>query len=174
LPSIAPTGKYQLVLRARDRLLKDAEAIREYHFQIKGNPPARLSSFKIDGLDIQERPDLAPIKGDTFVRGKTYHLTLSVGGAKLKEIQKLTYFAKMEGHLKIRDLRQNIVHESNRLFHLEKKLHYRPLRILLSAQWITPSDIPLGLYDLEVHAVNLLDNRVSQLVRRVEVVDTTP
>ncbi len=46
LPNLAPRGKYRILLRARD-LLAHKEIVHEHIFTLHGNPPPRLSSFKI-------------------------------------------------------------------------------------------------------------------------------
>jgi hypothetical protein len=168
LPLVAPTGKYRLVLRARDRLARK-ESVAELPIELRGSAPPPLSEFKVDTLEVRQRPDLLPEKGDTFGAGRTYHLTLWIGGAKLREQKKLLYAAHIEATLRLRDLAGQVVQEQKRLFRFERELTYRPLRVLIPATW-TVSALRSGLYDLEVEANDLLTDRSSQMRRRVEVV----
>ena len=173
MPTLAPTGKYQLVIRARDLLAKK-EITRQLPFRLTGQAPAPLGSFKIDKLDVRQRADLPPLKGDTFGAGRTYHLALRVGGVKLKEEPKRFYNTSLVGGLRLRALSGDLVHEQKGLFKLKRRLTYRPLRLILPAKWELPSDLPGGLYDLEVSILNEVDDMVSQLTRRVEVVGAGP
>jgi hypothetical protein len=168
LPALCPPGKYRVVIRARDRLARK-EIVRDHTIQIKGPAPKPMSRFKVDKLVVQDRPDLPPSKGDTYVAGRSYNLTLHLGGAKLKELRKMTFRARIKGDLRLR--RGGATrHESKGLFSFDRGLTYRPLRILVPAKWQVPADLPGGLYDLEVVALDELDDRVSQMVRRVEIV----
>jgi hypothetical protein len=168
LPLVAPTGRYRLVLRARDRLARK-DSVAEQPIELRGFSPPRLSELKIDTLEVRQRPDLLPEKGDTFVAGRTYHLSLSIGGVRLREAKKLLYVADIEASLRLRDLAGQVVQERKRLFSFRRELTYRPLRLLIPARW-TLSNLPPGIYDLEVEANDLLSDRASQLKRRVEVV----
>jgi len=168
LPTICPAGKYRLVMRARDRLAR-RETVRELPFRIEGSAPKPMGSFKIERLEVQDRPDLPPSKGDTFVAGRTYRLTLRLGGPKLQEPRRMTFLARIKGDLRLKDMTGRVVHEKKGLFEFERTLTYRPLRILMPAKWEAPQ-LRSGLYDLEVVALDELDDRVSQMVRRVEVV----
>ena len=67
-----------------------------------------------------------------------------------------------------------MVHERKEIFKLRRRMTYRPLRLVLPAEWDLPSDLPSGLYDLEVSLLNTLDDMVSQLTRRVEIVGQPP
>ncbi len=173
LPTLAPTGKYRVVIRARD-LLAGKEVTREKAIRLMGTAPKPMGSFKVDQLEVRLRPDLPPIKGDTFGAGRTYHLALRVGGVKLKEDPKRIYSAALEGSLRLRDLEGKVVHERKEIFKLRRRMTYRPLRLVLPAEWDLPSDLPSGLYDLEVSLLNTLDDMVSQLTRRVEIVGQPP
>ena len=173
LPTLAPTGKYRVVIRARD-LLAGKEVTREKEIHLMGDAPKPMGSFKVDQLEVRERPDLPTLKGDTFGAGRTYHLALRVGGVKLREKQKRIYAAELTGNLRLRNLKGDVVHERKELFKLKRLMTYRPLRLVLPAKWALPSDLPGGLYDLEVSVLNVIDDRVSQLTRRVEVVGQAP
>ena len=173
LPALCPTGKYRVVIRARDRLAR-RETVREHAFQIEGDAPKPLSDFRVDRLEVQDRPDLPPSKGDTFRAGKSYQLSLLVGGAKLLEPRKMTFRYAIRADLRLKDLRGNVVVNREGLFREARTLTYRPLRIQIPARWDLPSDLAPGLYDLEIVATDEQDDRVSQMVRRVEVVGALP
>jgi hypothetical protein len=168
LPALCPAGKYRIVMRARDRVAR-RDVVREHTIQINGSAPKPMSRFKIDKLVVQDRPDLPPSKGDTFVAGRSYHLTLHIGGAKLKELRRMTFRARIKGDLRLRRGGQTR-HESADLFRFDRELAYRPLRVLIPATWRVPADLRGGLYDLELVAQNELDDHVSQMVRRVEII----
>ncbi len=173
LPSLAPTGKYQVVIRARDLLAKK-EITRSLTFRLTGQAPKPMGSFKVDQLQVRQRADLPPIKGDTFGAGRTYHLALRAGGVKLKEQPRRIYNISLEGSLRLRSITGDVVHEQKGLFKLKRRLTYRPLRVILPAEWKVPDDVPGGMYDLEVSVLNEVDDMVSQLNRRVEVVGAAP
>lgn len=173
LPALCPTGKYRLVIRARDNLAR-RETVRELPIQLQGSAPSPLTSFKVDQLEVRDRPDLPLSKGDTFGAGRTYHLALRLGGAKLKQRKKMIFEAKVVADLRLRDLSGKLVHERKELFRLERALTYRPLRIVIPAEWAVPAELKSGLYDLEISALDLYDDRVSQMRRRVEVVGAGP
>ncbi|MCC6747510.1 MAG: hypothetical protein IT371_07620 [Deltaproteobacteria bacterium] len=173
LPSLAPTGGYRVVLRARDRLAR-REATAELAFTLQGRAPAPLADFAIDALEVRDRADLPPGKGDTFVEGRRYHLTVRAGGGKLRSPRKLTYEVQLEGNLRLRGQDGRLLAERRGLFRLERTLNYRPLRLLLPAEWTVPPGTPAGLHDLEVELLDRYENRVSQLRRRVEVVSAGP
>jgi len=161
------------VLRARDGLAR-REVVREHAIELRGHAPPRLTEFKVDALEVRDRPDLPPAKGDTFGAGRTYQLTLSVGGARLKKKRKLLFEASVEADLRLRDLAGQVVQEQRRLFVLARELTYQPLRLLIPASFTLRSDVRGGLYDLEVEASDRLGERASQLKRRVEIVGAGP
>jgi hypothetical protein len=168
LPSLAPVGRYKVVLRVRD-LLARREATRELPLRIEGKPLSFLSSLTVDALEVREREDLPLLPGDTFVAGKSYLLEVRAGGAKLEEVRRQTFRARLEGGLRLFDLAGNLVHESARLFRYDRETTYQPLRILIAARWQTPL-LPPGLYDLDVSLLNKMDDRVSEMRKRVEIV----
>jgi hypothetical protein len=169
LPTLIPTGRYRIVLRARDGVA-GKETTAELPFEIQGSAPKPLASFAIAELDVRERPDLPTLPGDTFGAGRRYELTLLLGGVKPKEKRRLIYELNLEGSLRLRDLGGRIVHERKRLFVLRRELSFRPLRVPLSATWELPATLRGGLHDLELEVHDLDDNHVSQLRRRVEIV----
>jgi len=169
LPALCPVGKYRLVIRARDGVAH-RDVVRELPFQIQGDAPKPMASFKVDRLEVQDRPDLPPGKGDTFGAGRSYHLTLRVGGAKLKQTKKMRFSARVKADLQLKDMTGKIVYQKPGLLHFERTLTYRPLRIAMTAKWEVPPTLRSGLYDLALIALDELDDRVSQLVRRVEIV----
>jgi hypothetical protein len=173
LPALAPTGAYRLVLRARDELARK-EVVTEHAFRLRGTAPRPLSEFKVDDLEVRDRPDLLPGKGDTFGAGRTYFVTLVLGGARLKERRRLLFSADIEASLRLRNLAGRVVEERKRLFLFQREMSYRPLRIPIAATWKVPEGLPGGLYDLEIEAVDLLEHRVSELRRRVEIVAGAP
>lgn len=173
LPLLAHRGVYRLVLRARDRLA-GKETTRELKIHLRGNPPKPMTRFGIDDLVVRGRADLPPTSGDTFAAGRTYHLTAMVGGVKLEPVAKMIYRARLQGGLKLRNLKGEVVHEQNELFALERKLSYVPLRLLVSAKWQVPADLPGGLYDLQVTLLNPFNDQVSQMTRRVEIIPQAP
>ncbi len=173
LPNLAPTGRYRLVIRARDEFARHV-VVKEKTFRITGSSLPRLSLFKIDELEVRDRPDLPPRKGDTFGAGRSYSLVLRVGGGKIKRIGKMKYRIRIKGDLRLRDLQGKLVHESRDLFQFDRDLHYQPLRVLIPATWKVPSDLPGGEYDLELNARSLLDDQTSQMTRRVEIVSAGP
>jgi hypothetical protein len=173
LPALTYTGKYQIVIRARDQLA-GKETVREHKITLEGNAPPPLKTFKVDDLAVRDRPDLPTSKGDTFGVGRTYHLELRVGGAKLDPVpgRRSTYRVKIKADLRLK-LGNRVMHQSKELFKLDKVLTHKPLRIVIPTRWQVPNNVPTMpgvLYDLEVVAEDLLDNRVSQFIRRVEVV----
>lgn len=168
LPAIAPAGFYRLMIRARDRLAR-RETTGELRLRLQGAAPKPLGKLAIDALEVRRRPDLPAEKGDAFVEGRKYHLALRVGGAKLKEVGQRVFSAQLEGGLSLRDLRGAVVHKADKLFRFERKLRYRPLRILIPAQWTVPAGTRPGLYDLQVQVLNRVDDMVSQLTRRVAI-----
>jgi hypothetical protein len=179
LPTLAPTGRYVLLVRARQvvgssgqhsRLTRSAQA--SIPIQLEGTALPAASRLAIDALEIRERPDLPALKGDTLVSGQRYSIRLRIAGAKAKNIAKLTYRTRVVGHLRLRHPRNNMVIDQHRgLFRLERTTHYRPVRQLLLASWQLPRDIPPDLYDLELQLVDEQNNRVAQLIRRIEIVD---
>lgn len=173
LPSLAPRGVYRLVLRARD-LLAGKEVIREHEIRLRGQAPPPLGSFSIDQLEVRQRPDLPPIKGDTFQAGRTYILTPRVGGMKLTQVKKVIHSVQLEGDLRLSNLRGEQVHRSEGLFNFERTFTYLPLRIPLPAKWTVPTDLPGGLYDLQVRILNKDTDRVTHLSRRVEILPAPP
>jgi hypothetical protein len=173
LPSICPVGKYRLVARVRDRFAKKT-TVRELTIQIQGTPLRRLGSFKVDQLQVRNRPDLPLLKGDTFGAGRDYHLSLRLGGAKLKETSKMRFEAQIKASLKLRVPGGKVVHEVKELFTFNRTMTYRPLRIIIPATWKVPSDLRGGFYDLEIAALDIQGNRVSQFLRRVEIVAAAP
>lgn len=173
LPALCPVGKYRVVIRARDRLAR-RETVREHPFQIEGEAPKPLKDFRVDRLEVQDRPDLPPSKGDTFRAGKSYELSLLVGGAKLSEVRKMSFRYAIKADLRLKDLRGEVVVNREGLFRDARTLTHRPLRIQIPARWDLPGDLAPGLYDLEIVATDEQDDRVSQMVRRVEVVGALP
>jgi len=173
LPAVAPAGKYRLVLRVRDGLAR-REVVREHAIELRGHVPPRLADFKVDALEVRDRPDLPPGKGDTLGAGRTYHLTLSLGGARLRQKKKLLFEASVEADLRLRDLTGKVVQEQRQLFAFARELTYQPLRILVPASFTVRSDLRGGLYDLEVEASDRLGERASQLKRRIEIVGAGP
>ncbi len=169
LPALAPTGRYRIVLRARD-LVAGQETTAEPPLTILGAAPKPLASFAIAELDVRERPDLPPLAGDTFVSGRRYQLTALLGGLKPNEKRRLLYEIQLEGDLRLRDPRGQLVHERKRLFTLRPDLSLRPLRVPLPATWEVPPTLRGGLYDLELEIRDLRSDHVSQLRRRVELV----
>lgn len=168
LPALAPTGKYRIVLRAKDRFGSAKEIVAEHAFQITGDAPRPLAQFAIDQLQVRRRADLPEIKGDTFVAGRSYSLTVHAGAAT-KEVGKLTYEADLSGKIQLRRFGK-IAHTQEKLFELKRRFNYRPLRIRLNGQWNIPSMLRPGLYDMELVLENQLEKRVSQLIRRIEIV----
>ncbi|MCA9671872.1 MAG: hypothetical protein KC503_40010 [Myxococcales bacterium] len=167
LPTVAPVGRYRVLLRVRDLNAKK-DASRELDFGLRGKAPKRLGTFRIVSLETRLRPDLPALTGATYVGGRTYNLTLLVGGGRLRKVARVTYRAKVVAHLRLRHARTGkVVHESKNLFSLDRKFHYIPLRIPMSAKWTPPPNLIPGLYDLQIEALWLLDNRASQLSKRV-------
>jgi hypothetical protein len=148
--------------------------VTEHAFRLRGTAPRPLSEFKVDDLEVRDRPDLLPGKGDTFGAGRTYFVTLVLGGARLKERRRLLFSADIEASLRLRNLAGRVVEERKRLFLFQREMSYRPLRIPIAATWKVPEGLPGGLYDLEIEAVDLLEHRVSELRRRVEIVAGAP
>jgi hypothetical protein len=169
LPRLAPPGRYKVVVRARD-LLAQKETLREREFQLAGKAPKPVGTFRIDKLDARFRPDLPKLKGDSFIGGKRYHLTARVAPGKLTPIKKGVYEIEVEGNIKLRSLRGVEIQSYKGLFRYKRRLTYIPLRLFLSASWTPPSDLPKGLYDLEVNLLEPKRNRVSTLRRRVELI----
>ena len=173
LPTLCPRGRYTLLLRARDRHT-GREVTREIRIHLRGNPPKPLGRFKIDDLQVRQRADLPPLPGDTFGGGRTYHLTLSVGGMKMDKVKGSLRRATLQGGLKLRNGKGEVVHEIDDLFKLDRTFSYTPLRALIPATWEVPTDLPGGLYNLEIALVNTHDDLVSQMIRRVEIVPPAP
>jgi hypothetical protein len=173
LPVLAPTGNYRVVIRARDLLAKRV-LTREHRFNMRGLAPKPLAQLGVDELEVRERPDLPQLKGDTFGAGREYHLALRVGGFKVKPDPRGIRHLRLEGGLTLRDTKGNKVHESEKLFGYDRKLTFLPLRVLIPAKWTVPSDLPGGLYDLGVSVLNLQDNRVSQMTKRIEIIGAGP
>jgi hypothetical protein len=174
LPALCPTGKYRVVIRARDAVA-GRDTVREHTFEIHGDAPKHLKTFRADGLTVRDRPDLPATEGDTFGAGRSYHLDLRLGGLKAKPVprKRLTFWVKAKASLKL--LRAGrVVHEAKDLFQLDRQLTYRPLRVLMHAKWQVPATLPGGLYDLAVVAEDQQDDHVSQLMRRVEIVSAGP
>ena len=169
LPALAYTGGYQIVIRARDQHTGKV-VVREHKIKLEGNAPKPLTTFKVDDLEVRHRPDLPPLKGDTFGSGRTYNLGLLLGGAKLQPVprKRSTYTVKIKADLKL-SLGTRVLHEQKALFTLDRQLTYKPLRLVIPATWTVPK-LPSGLFDLQIIAHDLQDNRVSQFIRRVEVV----
>lgn len=169
LPSLAPTGTYRLVLRARD-LLSKKQVQRELKIKLEGTAPKPFARFKVDDLEVRTRADLPPTKGDTFGAGQTYELTLKVGGVKPEELRKRAYRVRIKGGLTLRSLAGQVVHQHKTLFSLQREMTYRPLRLLIPGKWTVPANLPGGLYDLGVSVESVHDRHVTQLNRRVEIV----
>jgi hypothetical protein len=169
LPALSYTGKYQIVIRAHDHNAGKV-IVREHKIKLEGTAPKPLATFKVDNLEARYRPDLPQLKGDTFGSGRRYNLALLLGGAKLKPVprKRSTYQVKIKADLKV-SLGTKVLYEQKDLFTLDRQLTYKPLRLVLPANWTVPK-LPSGLYDLQIVAHDLLDNRVSQFIRRVEVV----
>lgn len=170
LPTLAPAGRYRVVLRARD-LVAGRECTAELPFAIEGSAPSPLGRFAIAELDVRDRPDLPPQPGDTFVAGRSYQLTPLVGGVRPRTRRPLIFPLNLEGDLRLRDLAGRVVHERKRLFQLRRELAFRPLRVPVPATWMVPATLRGGLYDLELEIHDRDDDHVSQLRRRVEVVE---
>lgn len=168
LPSLAPTGIYRLVLRARDLHGKKVVQ-RQLKLRLQGNAPKPFANLKVDDLEVRTRSDLPPLKGDTFGAGRSYELVLKLGGLKPEKLGNRRYRVRIKGGLTLRDLSGRVVHSQDQLFKLDRVMTYRPLRLLIPARWTAPG-LPGGLYDLGVSAESLHDRRVSQLSRRVEIV----
>ncbi|MBW2733713.1 MAG: hypothetical protein JRH20_15100 [Deltaproteobacteria bacterium] len=168
LPALAPAGRYTLLVRARDVFAKK-EVTRELAFRLEGKAPPPLPFFKVDRFDARLRPDLPPVPGDAFIRGQAYHLTVRTGGGKLKAKKKLTYEVQLQGDLQLLNVVGRVVKRWPKLFQLERTLHHQPLRLISSAHWTPPKDLPPGLYDLEVRMLSVKRDRVSTLRRRVEL-----
>jgi hypothetical protein len=173
LPTLAPTGNYRVVVRARDLLAKRT-ITRQHKVNLRGLAPKPLAKLGVDELEVRERPDLPPLKGDTFGAGRKYQLYLRVGGVKPKEVDKGIHEVRLEGSLTLRDLKGEKVFESKKLFTYDRRMTYLPLRVVIPAEWTVPSDLPGGLYDLGVTVLNLENDRVSQMTRRIEVVSAGP
>ena len=169
LPSMAPTGTYRLVLRARD-LISKKQVQRELKIKLEGNAPKPFGRFKVDDLEVRTRADLPPTKGDTFGAGRAYELTLKVGGVKPEELRKRIYRVRIKGGLTLRSLAGRVVFQDKALFSLQREMTYRPLRLLIPGKWTVPANLPGGLYDLGVSVESLHDRHVTQLTRRVEIV----
>ena len=169
LPALAPTGRYRVVLRARDQQARK-DTVAEQSFIVLGSAPSPLAVLTVTGLDVRERADLPPGKGDTFVAGRDYQLDLVLGGLQPKEVRKLTYAVAVQGDLGLRSLAGAVVHERKRLFNFKGELGYKPLRLPVTATWRAPAELPPGFYDLEVSALEPGTGRASQLRRRVELV----
>jgi hypothetical protein len=167
LPSLAPVGRYRFVIRARDALA-GKEATAELPFTVRGGAPRPLDRFTIERLEVRDRPDLPPSAGDTFVAGRGYHVALVVGGVKPAEKRKLIYEVTVEGGLKLLDLAGRTVDERRRLFVLRRELGFKPLRLVVPAEWRPSAGLRPGLYDLLVEASH--GEHASQLRRRVEIV----
>ncbi len=168
LPALSYTGKYQIVVRAHDHNAGKV-IVREHKIVLEGNAPTALATFKVDNLEVRHRPDLPQLKGDTFGSGRRYNLALLLGGAKLKPVprKRSTYTVKIKADLKV-SLGTKVLYEQKDLFKLDRQLTYKPLRLDLPASWTVPK-LPSGLYDLQIVAHDLQDDRVSQFIRRVEV-----
>ena len=169
LPSLAPTGTYRLVVRARD-LISKKQIQRELKIKLEGSAPRPFARFKVDDLEVRDRADLPPSKGDTFGAGRTYQLTLKVGGVKPEKTGARNYRVRVKGGLTLRDLAGKVVHQQKTLFSLQREMTYRPLRLLIPGKWTVPADLPGGLYDLGVSLESLHDRMVTQMNRRVEIV----
>ena len=168
LPTLAPPGRYRIVLRAHDLLAKKTST-RELTLELYGKAPKRRARFEIDRLEVRLRPDLDPLPGHTFAPGQRYHLLLQAGGGKLKEVARSTYHAKLEASLRLLDLKGKELARWDRLFQLDRRLHYQPLRLRVQGYWTPPAALAAGLYDLELVAVEQLSERVSTLRRRIEL-----
>jgi hypothetical protein len=168
LPVLAPPGRYRLVLRARDQQARK-ETIAEQSFVLLGSAPPALADLTITALDVRERPELAPGKGDTFVLGRDYTLELLLGGLQPRAVRKLSWAVAVEGSLQLRNLAGAVVHERKKIFSAKRELGYKPLRLPVRATWRVP-ELPPGLYDLEVSVLEPGTDRASQLRRRVELI----
>jgi hypothetical protein len=173
LPQLSPLGRYRVVIRARDRVAQK-ETVREHSLHLQGTALAPLGAFKIDALEVRQRPDLPVLPGDTFVSGRSYYLTLRLGGMKLKEARKMHFTVKVKADLRLRAIGGQTVEEQRGLFQEERTLTYRPLRLLLAAKWQLPSHLPRGLYDLQLSAHDLQDHTICQFTRRIEIVAAGP
>jgi hypothetical protein len=169
LPKLAPKGAYKVLLRARDLLAKK-EVTRELRFRLEGTSPKPLGSFRVDKLYVRRRADLPRIKGDTFIGGRKYHLEVLAGGGKLKPIKRATYRLRIEGALRLRLPTGAVLAQAKKLFKYDRTLNYQPLRASLTATWRAPSNLPRGLYDLEIQLLDPDRNRVSTLRKRIELV----
>ena len=161
LPSLAPTGTYQIVLRARD-LHGKKQVQRQLKIKLEGTAPKPFGRFKVDDLEV--RP------GDTFGTGRSYHLTLKVGGIKPEKVRERVYRVRVKGGLTLRDLSGKVVFQDKTLFSLQREMTYRPLRLLIPGKWTVPAKLRGGLYDLGVSVESLHDRHVTQMTRRVEIV----
>lgn len=168
LPSLAPTGAYRLVVRARD-LNARRTVQRELKIRLTGDAPRPLGRFKVDDLEVTVRPDLPPLKGDTFGAGRSYNLSLKLGGIKPEELGRRRYRVRVLGSLSLRSTKGKELHRQDKLFKLDQVMTYRPLRLLIPARWTVPAGLPGGLYDLNVTVESLHDRQVSQFMRRVEI-----
>jgi|GEM_PF-3748514 hypothetical protein len=168
LPALAPTGRYRIVLRAKDHLNQGMEVVAERVFRITGKAPRPLARFAIDQLQVRRRADLPEIKGDTFRVGRSYSLTVHAGAAT-KEVAKMTYEADLLGKVQLRRLGK-LLHTQEGVFKIKRRFNYRPLRIQLTGRWTIPAMLRPGLYDMELVLENRLEERISQLVRRIEIV----
>lgn len=172
LPALAPEGTYQVLLRARDLFAKrDLE--RALHFTLEGKAPKPLGSFTVDKLYVRERADLPRLKGDTFVSGRSYQLTVRAGGGRLKKVKRATYELEIRGTLRLRTVGGRVVGSWKDLFRTKRTLHYQPLRVLLPATWTVPAGLPRALYDLEVELLVPARQRVSTLRKRIEILATS-
>ncbi|PID39499.1 MAG: hypothetical protein CSA65_03510 [Proteobacteria bacterium] len=169
LPKLAPQAKYKVLLRARD-LLASKVITRELSFHLEGEAPKPLGSFRVDKLYVRRRADLPRIKGDTFIGGRRYHLEVLAGGGKLKRVKRATYKLRVKGTLRIRLPTGVALREYKELFKYDRTLTYQPLRVPLTATWQVPSDLPRGLYDLEIQLLDPDRERVSTLRKRIEIV----
>lgn len=168
LPALAPAGRYHLVIRARDRLAK-RDVTRDLPLTLEGKAPKPLRDLRIDQLQVRSRPELPPLAGDTFIAGRSYHLAVRVGGVKPAEPSKLTFVIKLRGGLRLLTPRGTVVDKHEKLLSLERTLHYRPLRLVMTARWKVPAKLPAGLYDLTIDVLDPRTDRVSHLRRRVEI-----
>lgn len=168
LPALAPAGSYQVLLRARDLFAKRSIE-RSLRFALEGEAPKPLGSFAVDKLYVRERADLPRIKGDTFVSGRSYQLTVRAGGGRLKPIKRATYALEIRGTLRLRTVGGRVVGSWKDLFHYKRTLHYQPLRVLLPATWTVPAGLPRALYDLEIELLLPARQRVSTLRKRIEI-----
>lgn len=169
LPNLAAEGEYRVVLRAFDRIGKQ-RAVREYAFQLRGSGLSPLGQFKVDKLSLRRRADLPLSDGATLRIGQAYHVTVRVGGAKLKPVRRLTWQADLIGSIKLRAVRGGSTTKQQGVFKFNRTLNYVPIRIPLTADWAVPDHLAPGDYNLIVSVLNRATDRVSQLQRRVELI----